>query len=244
MAKESRQRRGDRLESYRAKRDFARTPEPQPQSSQTEGQEENKKAPHGLAFVVQKHDATRLHYDVRLEIDGAMMSWAVPKGPSYDPKVKRLAVEVEDHPMEYNDFEGRIPKGEYGEGDVLIWDRGTYDTVPPGQQREQRAKGHLHVRLYGEKLRGDWHFVRTRPTDKGTPQWLFFKANDKLADPSRDILAEQPGSVVSGRSATRGPNRVGASPAGKSATQLLAAMGEVSKATAAPRIERPEEYSF
>src|SRR5271166_183594 len=155
----------DRLEPYRVKRRFEVTPEPgaPSKSSQTRAPAEKKtERPHGArVFVVQKHDARRLHYDVRLEVDGAMVSWAVPKGPSYDPAVRRLAVQTEDHPMEYNEFEGRIPEGEYGAGDVLVWDRGTYETVPPGQERAMLAKGHLHVRLYGEKLVGEWHLVRT-----------------------------------------------------------------------------------
>src|SRR5271170_714393 len=144
----------DRLETYRAKRHFDVTPEPG--SSQAGAQEEKKtaapKPDEALAFVVQKHDARRLHYDVRLEIDGAMASWAVPKGPSFDPAVRRLAVQTEDHPMEYNAFEGRIPDGEYGAGDVLIWDRGAYETVPPGQEGAMRAKGHIAFRLHGEKI--------------------------------------------------------------------------------------------
>src|SRR5215831_4681972 len=174
----------DRLATYRAKRHFEVTPEPR--SSQAAGEGEKKTAPtpaEALAFVVQKHDARRLHYDVRLQVDGAMVSWAVPKGPSFDPAVRRLAVQTEDHPIEYNAFEGRIPDGEYGAGDVLIWDRGTYETVPPGQQRSMLDKGHLHVRLFGDKLVGDWHFIRTnrRPGDDGAgnagkAQWLFFKS--------------------------------------------------------------------
>ena len=239
MAKKSRQP----LDEYEAKRDFAKTPEPRPSrsSSQTGAQEEKKKA---LEYVVQKHDATRMHYDVRLEIDGAMASWAVPKGPSFDPKVKRLAVETEDHPMEYNHFEGRIPDGAYGAGDVLVWDRGTYETIPPGAENAMRAKGHMHVRLFGEKLHGGWHLVRTRPTDGGKSQWLFFKAEDEDADPAFDVVAERPESVVTGRAATRGPARVGASPKGKSAGALLDAIGEVAKATQATRIEDPTKYTF
>ena len=149
------------LATYRAKRDFAKTPEPSDESSQTPALSEKKAASRGV-FCVQKHDATRLHYDVRLEIAGALMSFAVPKGPSYDPQVKRLAVETEDHPMMYADFEARIPDGQYGAGDMLLWDTGTYETVPPGAEGAMRAKGHLHVRFFGEKLRGGWHFVRTK----------------------------------------------------------------------------------
>ncbi len=207
----------DRLATYRAKRHFEVTPEPG--SSQDEGHEEKKTAAadarkpgEALAFVVQKHDARRLHYDVRLEVDGAMVSWAVPKGPSYDPAVRRLAVQTEDHPMEYNAFEGRIPDGEYGAGDVLIWDRGTYETVPPGQQRAMLDKGHLHVRLFGEKLVGDWHFIRTNrsPGDDGAgkagkAQWLLFKAKDRRANPAYDVVAERPESVVSGQAGDARP---------------------------------------
>ena len=168
-----------RLATYEAKRHFGVTPEPRG-SSQGRAAEGKKTE---LQFVVQKHDARRMHYDVRLEIDGAMASWAVPKGPSYDPSVRRLAVQTEDHPMEYNAFEGRIPEGEYGAGDVLIWDRGTYETVPPGQERPMLDKGHLHVRFSGDKLVGDWHLLKTGRAGgddgaggSGKGQWLMFKA--------------------------------------------------------------------
>src|SRR5262247_1376577 len=137
-----------KLPEYEAKRDFKITPEPAPGTAKEGAQP---------SFVVHKHDATRLHYDVRLEMDGALASWAVPKGPSYDPAAKRLAVETEDHPLEYGGFEGRIPEDEYGAGDSLIWDRGSYDTVPPGQAQSQRKKGRMTVELHGEKLRGRWH---------------------------------------------------------------------------------------
>ena len=245
----------DRLATYRAKRDFGVTPEPG--SSQVETKEEKKTAPEAsatsepLAFVVQKHDARRLHYDVRLEVDGAMVSWAVPKGPSFDPAVRRLAVQTEDHPMEYNAFEGRIPDGEYGAGDVLIWDRGTYETVPPGQQRPMLDKGHMHVRLYGEKLVGDWHIIRTNrsPGDDGAgnagkAQWLLFKAKDARANPAYDVVAERPESVVSGKAATRGPLRVGASEKGKSARALIEFVGEPMLATADVKITRGDDWLF
>ncbi|HUM13838.1 MAG TPA: non-homologous end-joining DNA ligase [Myxococcaceae bacterium] len=192
-------RRNDPLETYRQKRDFAVTPEPAP--------ERPAPAPVGaLRFMVHKHDATRLHYDIRLEMDGVLASWACPKGPSYDPSQKRLAVETEDHPLAYGDFEGRIPDGEYGAGDSVIWDRGTYDTVPPGQVQEQRRKGHLHVAFNGQKLKGGWHLVRTRPQG-GKAQWLLFKAKDGTERPDYDVVAERPESVVSGRRLTRGPER-------------------------------------
>jgi bifunctional non-homologous end joining protein LigD len=161
--------------------------------------------------MVHKHHATRLHYDLRLEMEGALASWAIPKGPSYDPAIKRLAVQTEDHPLEYGGFEGRIPDGEYGAGDSLIWDRGTYETVPPGEATRQRAKGHLHLELHGEKLRGRWHLVKTAGSrasqSNGKAQWLFFKAKDDAADPAYDVVAERPESVASGRVAARGPER-------------------------------------
>jgi len=252
---------GDRLATYRAKRRFDVTPEPGPRSSQRSERSEKKTSSDrtvgsprpsaALAFVVQKHDARRLHYDLRLEIDGAMVSWAVPKGPSFDPKVRRLAVQTEDHPMAYNAFEGRIPDGEYGAGDVLIWDRGTYETVPPGAERAMLTKGHLHVTLFGDKLAGQWHLVRTdrRSGDDGEggggkAQWLWFKANDAAADAHYDIVALRPESVVSGRLATRGPRRVGPSEIGESAQALWAAVGGVALAKAVASIANPEDWHF
>ncbi len=189
------------LKAYEEKRDFRVTPEPTPGAVTRAGATGPKPS-----FVVHKHDATRLHYDLRLEMDGALASWAIPKGFSYDPAVKHLAVQTEDHPLEYGSFEGRIPDGEYGAGDSIIWDRGTYDTVPPGQASEQRKKGHLFIELNGEKLKGRWHLVRTRSLG-GKQQWLIFKAKDGLEKPGYDVMAERPESVVSGRRVTRGPVR-------------------------------------
>src|SRR4029453_692912 len=175
-------RRTDPLETYRQKGDFSVTPEPSP--------ERPAPTPAGaLRFMVHKHDATRLHYDLRLESEGVLGSWACPKGPSYDPAQKRLAVETEDHPLAYGDFEGRIPDGEYGAGDSLIWDRGTYDTIPPGQASAQRKKGHLHLQLDGEKLKGRWHLVRTggrRGASGPKSAWLLFKSKDEAAYPEFD----------------------------------------------------------
>ncbi|HET9037178.1 MAG TPA: non-homologous end-joining DNA ligase [Myxococcaceae bacterium] len=192
-------RRSDPLETYRQKRDFSVTPEPSP--------ERPAPTPAGaLRFMVHKHDATRLHYDLRLEHHGVLVSFACPKGPSYDPAQKRLAVQTEDHPLAYGDFEGRIPDGEYGAGDSIIWDRGTYDTVPPGQFQEQLRKGHLHVVFNGQKLKGGWHLVRTRPQG-GKAQWLLFKAKDGTERSGYDVVVERPESVASGRRLTRGPER-------------------------------------
>ncbi|MGZ3418257.1 MAG: DNA ligase D [Polyangiales bacterium] len=171
------------LEAYGDKRDFGVTSEPPPVVGD---------ASHKPVFVVQKHDATRLHYDVRLEIAGVMMSFAVPKGPSYDPKVKRFAVEVEDHPVAYNTFEGRIPEGQYGAGEVVVWDSGTYEPIGMSAV-DMRAKGHIHVRFFGAKLVGEWHFVKIKKDRDGNDAknlWLFFKAEDDAADPKRDVVAE------------------------------------------------------
>ncbi len=190
-----------KLPEYEAKRDFAVTNEPAPGAM----------APHAEpTFVVHKHDATRLHYDVRLEMDGALASWSVPKGPSYDPGIKRLAIQTEDHPLEYGSFEGRIPDGEYGAGDSLIWDNGTCDSVPPGQLSQQRKKGHIVALFRGHKLKGQWHLVRTHGGEPGKAQWLMFKAKDGAENPAYDVITERPESVVSGRVVTRGPERAGA----------------------------------
>src|SRR5215210_3731521 len=148
-----------KLAEYRKKRDFSRTEEPAGGGV---------RATQKLAFVIQKHAASHLHYDLRLELDGVMKSWAVPKGPSVDPSVKRLAMQVEDHPIEYNTFEGTIPKGEYGGGTVMLWDTGTYtaDGVSPDQAenelRERYAKGDLKVTFFGDRMRGSWALVRMK----------------------------------------------------------------------------------
>ena len=179
------------LEQYRAKRNFAATPEPRPTTPKAGG---------GHRFVVQKHDARRLHYDFRLELDGVLKSWAVTRGPSLVPGEKRLAVEVEDHPLEYGGFEGTIPKGEYGGGAVLIWDRGTW--TPIGDPHKGLAKGHLEFELTGEKLKGRWHLVRMRgkPRDKHE-NWLLIKGDDEFAraEDAPDILEERPELAASGR---------------------------------------------
>ncbi|MDD2473558.1 MULTISPECIES: DNA polymerase ligase N-terminal domain-containing protein [unclassified Methanoculleus] len=153
-------------------------------------------------FVIQKHDATTLHYDFRLEVDGVLKSWAVPKGPSPDPKEKRLAIPTEDHPLDYADFEGVIPAGSYGAGTVLVWDRGTYRNLTQKGGREVGAaealgRGHISVWLEGEKVRGGYALTRFR-TGK-SEAWLLVKKDDAEADPGRDPVATEPRSVVSGR---------------------------------------------
>src|SRR5262249_53939714 len=143
----------DRLTPYRRKRDFGRTPEPAPRSQ---------RAPTSpRRFVVQRHRARRLHYDFRLEVNGVLVSWAVPKGPTLDPKVRRIAIPTEDHPLEYYDFEGVIPQGEYGGGDVIVWDRGTWAPSETADPAKALAAGELHFDLSGQKLRGRFVLVRT-----------------------------------------------------------------------------------
>src|SRR5690349_24016476 len=155
-----------RLAEYRKKRDFTRTAEPRGGRRQQAAK---------LAYVIQKHAASHLHFDLRLELDGVMKSWAVPKGPSLDPAVKRLAMEVEDHPIEYNAFEGTIPKGQYGGGTVMLWDRGTYEPEGGGGEaalREGYERGDLKFVLHGKRLEGGWVLVRMRRGEGGRAQWL------------------------------------------------------------------------
>lgn len=186
-----------RLTEYRRKRDFSRTAEPKGSRAVPRTK---------LAYVIQKHAASRLHFDLRLELDGVMKSWAVPKGPSLDPAVKRLAVQVEDHPIEYNQFEGTIPEGEYGGGTVMIWDQGTYryggtdpDSDPIEGLRRGYAKGELKFTLQGNRLKGSWVLVRTRRGDSRRPQWLLFKQRDQFAEPGSDVVARYDTSVATGR---------------------------------------------
>ena len=181
------------LERYRQKRNFAVTPEPPGKLKRRKTQQ--------LAFVVQKHAATRLHYDLRLELNGVFLSWAVPKGPSLDPNDKRLAVHVEDHPLEYGDFEGVIPPKQYGAGTVMVWDRGTWE--PRTDPAEGYAKGRLKFELEGEKLKGGWNLVRSRGGKYGGDKsWLLIKETDEFARLGSNALVteDRPDSVVSGRS--------------------------------------------
>lgn len=186
----------DHLEQYRAKRDFSRTREP-PGSDASPDET-------GMSFVVQKHAARALHYDFRLEVDGVMPSWAVPKGPCYDPKVKRLAVHVEDHPLDYRDFEGKISEGEYGGGAVIVWDRGTYTNITgapddPVPMRAAIDKGHVSIELAGSKLHGGWSLTRTSRERGEKENWILVKRRDDYADPSLDITKSAPASVVTDR---------------------------------------------
>ena len=184
-----------KLSEYERKRDFQKTSEPS-------GKGRRRRSRKDLSFVIQKHAATSLHYDFRLEVDGVLKSWAVPKGPSTDPRDKRLAMEVEDHPLDYGGFEGVIPRGNYGAGQVIVWDRGSYrnltekdgEEVPMANALEN---GHVSVWLEGEKLRGGWSLRRTHAGPK--PKWLLIKRRDEEADARRNPTSTQPESVLSGR---------------------------------------------
>src|SRR5690349_12956556 len=177
----------DPLAAYWAKRDFAATPEPR-----------GERAAHGeqLSFVIQKHAATRLPYDFRLGLDGGLVSWAVPKGPSYDPTEKRMAIHVEDHPLSYGSFEGTIPEKQYGAGNVIIWDKGTWE--PIGDPREGLAQGKLAFKMHGQKMAGEWELIRiAKPRDK-QEAWLLFKKRDAFARSKADydVVTALPDSVI------------------------------------------------
>src|SRR6202171_3748231 len=205
------------LTEYQRKRDFGRTQEPSGEVTSAPAR------PGRLRFVIQKHAASRLHFDLRLELDGVMKSWAVPKGPSLDPSVKRLAMHVEDHPIDYNTFEGTIPKGEYGGGTVMLWDRGTYSSdvaTSPNEEedaiREGLKRGDLKITFHGERLRGSYALIRMKFARDGSsskPQWLLIKHRDEFAS-DRDVVAENRTSVETGRTMEEiasGKSRVGRS---------------------------------
>ncbi|CAI8909996.1 DNA ligase D [Pseudomonas brassicacearum] len=199
------------LDDYNRMRNFAATPEPAAKRSR-----KSAKTAHALQFCIQKHDASRLHYDFRLELDGALKSWAVPKGPSLDPKAKRLAVHVEDHPLDYATFEGNIPEGHYGAGDVIVWDRGVW--IPQDDPYEAYEKGRLKFELQGEKLSGLWNLVRTHMPGK-QEQWFLIKHQDQAARPESeyDVVQAEPNSVLSDR--TLVPKRRGKAAAAKAVKQ-------------------------
>jgi DNA ligase D-like protein (predicted 3'-phosphoesterase) len=180
----------DRLRRFREKRDFSKTPEPHGRGRQGRGRGEPR-------FVIQKHAASSLHYDFRLEADGVLKSWAVPKGPSLDPREKRLAMPTEDHPLAYGDFEGVIPEGQYGAGEVIVWDTGTYRVIGDEPAGEALADGHLSFWLEGEKLRGG--YALTRMGGGGRERWLLVKKDDEGADRRRNPVSTQPESVRSGK---------------------------------------------
>jgi bifunctional non-homologous end joining protein LigD len=182
----------DLLKKYKQMRDFGATPEP------SGGKPKKTKLP---IFVIQKHQASRLHYDFRLEMEGVLKSWAVPKGPSYDPSQKRLAMMTEDHPYDYASFEGVIPAGNYGAGNVIIWDNGTWEFIEPGDDPVAALKsGKLTFRMYGKKMFGEWALVKIggrQKSDKGN-EWLLLKHRDQYANETVDVTAVAPQSVISG----------------------------------------------
>ena len=181
------------LDEYRKKRNFRATPEP------SGGSAAPTKESSKLIYVIQKHRATQLHYDFRLEWAGTLLSWAVPKGPSLDPSTKRLAMQVEDHPIEYADFEGIIPENEYGGGTVMVWDSGTWEPEVPNVD-EALKKGDLKFTLHGKKLQGSWVLVRTGGwgASRGKPSWLLIKHRDQCAS-DEDVTVEKPYSAISRR---------------------------------------------
>ena len=219
-----------RLAEYNRKRHFGVTPEPAAKIGKRE-------PGRPLEFVVQKHRATQLHYDFRLEHRGVMLSWAIPKGPSPDPAVKRLAMETEPHPMDYNQFEGVIPEGEYGGGTVMIWDKGVWAPATPhglGDEDEadrQLSKGDLKFVLLGTKLAGSWVLVRTR----GGRQWLLIKHRDQYTS-DEDVTATRPLSAVSGRTMAQIAQVAGASP--RQLQQAAATDPLVSQVAQAPATRR------
>lgn len=217
------------LKEYNAKRNFKKTQEPAGKT----GEDHDKKM-----FVIQKHHASHLHYDFRLELDGVLKSWAVPKGPSLNPKEKRLAVEVEDHPVDYGTFEGEIPEGEYGGGHVIVWDRGEW--VPPPNASEQLKKGRLEFELHGQKLGGEWLLLRTRVPGGGKKNnWLLIKRNDDAADTDKDILEENE-SVISGVTLeTLEEDMKNGAPPPKAKKSSKKATKKVTKKITAKKVDKP-----
>lgn len=178
------------LRKYKEKRDFKATPEPRGKKLTSD---------HELIFVIQKHAASHLHYDLRLEMHGVLKSWAVPKGPSLDPSVKHLAIEVEDHPLEYGGFEGVIPKGQYGGGAVMVWDGGVWECE--GDPIKAYQKGDITFHLYGKKLHGAWKLIRIKgKANDDKTNWLLFKLKDKYASKTKNIIEAKPLSILTKRS--------------------------------------------
>jgi bifunctional non-homologous end joining protein LigD len=256
--KASGSRKAEPLAEYHRKRDFEKTAEP---AGQAKRRAPRRQQQGGLRFVIQKHAASSLHYDLRLELDGVMRSWAVPKGPSLDPSVKRLAMQVEDHPIEYNTFEGTIPKGEYGGGTVMLWDRGTYmpDEAKPGEDaaravRRGLAAGKLSFTFHGERLHGSFALVRTDGGER--PRWLLIKHRDGQASATADITSEVRTSVATGRTmaeisaeadrvwrSSRGGRR-GGEEAGTTAPQSGASMIAPMRPKPARSVPRAGDWTF
>jgi len=177
------------LKDYRKKRNFNSTTEP------LERKKDNRR--HKNLFVIQKHKATQLHYDFRIEIDHVLVSWAVPKGPSTDPKEKNLAIRTEDHPLEYANFEGIIPEDQYGGGTVIVWDKGNYENQADVNMSEALREGKIKIWLRGKKIQGGYHLIRIKNTKKNQEKWLLMKSKDNEADARRNPTTTQPESVIS-----------------------------------------------
>jgi bifunctional non-homologous end joining protein LigD len=220
----------DLLEKYRNMRDFGDTPEP------SGGKPKRGKA---LIFVIQKHQASHLHYDFRLEMEGVLKSWSVPKGPSYDPGTKRLAMMTEDHPYDYAAFEGVIPAGNYGAGNVIIWDNGTWEFIEPGDDPVKALKsGKLTFRMKGKKMFGEWALVKIRGRSPKGNEWLLLKHRDEFANETIDITEVAPWSVVSKKTVEEiGPENIWISnrKAGSRKAPTVA-----DKLSGAPRVSRGE----
>lgn len=192
----------DKLKKYAGKRNFRRTPEPG--ATEPVGKQRN-------VFVIQKHDATNLHFDFRLQIGGVLVSWAVPKGPSINPKVKRLAIRVEDHPLSYGKFEGVIPAGQYGGGTVMVWDKGTYVNLRARKEKgsadmdKSLKEGVIEIQLKGKKLRGGYNLIRTRGFGGGTNKnsWLLFRVKDEFAQTGKEPVQNELTSAKSGKTMER-----------------------------------------
>ena len=218
------------LVEYKRKRDFKKTAEPAG-AAKARGRKT-----HANRFIIQKHDASRLHYDFRLEMDGVLKSWAVPKGLPWAQAERHLAVEVEDHPIDYADFEGIIPEGQYGGGTVMVWDRGTYELTPPGDPAEAVRKGKLHVILHGEKAKGEWALIRIRAED-GKNQWLLMKTAGgvKPISKKRDDQSVKTGrtmkQIASARDAEWQSNRVDAKDSFKARIAKVARNASLKKKT-------------
>ena len=223
------------LDDYNRMRDFSATSEP----AAVKRSRKKRAKEHALQFCIQKHDASRLHYDFRLELDGALKSWAVPKGPSLDPKVKRLAVHVEDHPIDYATFEGNIPEGHYGAGDVIVWDRGVW--IPQDDPAEAYAKGKLKFELQGEKLGGLWNLVRTHMPGK-QEQWFLIKHQDGAAKPESDydVVAAEPDSVLSDRTIVPKTKATGKPKAIRKPARKVAPKAQSAQLTGAHKAKLPE----
>jgi len=180
------------LKEYKKKRDFMKTGEPRAKVKKGKNTD--------LIYVIQKHKATNLHYDLRLELNGVLKSWAVPKGPSTDPSQKKLAVQTEDHPIDYADFEGVIPEGEYGAGAVIVWDKGTYRNLKHDISLEEAyGKGKLEIFIEGVKLKGGYVLLRTGKKGDSDRRWLFIKIKDRYADARRNPVETEPNSVISNK---------------------------------------------